>query len=76
MQNYLKQTLFYISNPFISTTMLRLAKIKQMLSNTLRLSLCYLKTIHIFHPRYHPKIIGHTLKNKQKNKCVCIHEIY
>ena len=55
--------------------MLRLAKIKQMLSNTLRLSLCYLKTIHIFHPRYHPEIIGHTLKNKQKNKCVCIHEI-
>ena len=26
------------------------------------------------HPRYHPKIIGHTLKNTQKNKCVCIHE--
>ena len=23
----------------------------------------------------HPNIIGHTLKNKQKNKCVCIHEI-
>ena len=22
-----------------------------------------------------PKIIGHVLKNKQKNKCVCIHEI-
>ena len=27
------------------------------------------------HSRHHPKIIGHTLKNKQKNKCVCIHEI-
>ena len=31
--------------------------------------------IHILHPQCHPKIIGHTLKNKQNNKCVCIHEI-
>ena len=46
-----------------------------MLSSTLRLNFCYLKIIHILHPRYHPKIIGHILKNKQKNKCVCIHEI-
>ena len=46
-----------------------------MLSNTLRLNFYYLKIIHILHPRYHPKIIGHILKNKQKNKCVCIHEI-
>ena len=46
-----------------------------MLSNTLRLNFCYLKIIHILHPRYHPKIIGHILKNKQRNKCVCIHEI-
>ena len=30
--------------------------------------------IHIFHQRYHLKVIGH-IKNKQKNKCVCIHEI-
>ena len=27
------------------------------------------------HQRYHPKVIGHILKNKQKDKCVCIHEI-
>ena len=26
-------------------------------------------------PPYHPKIIEHILKNKQKNKCFCIHEI-
>ena len=32
---------------------------------------CYLKIIHILYPRFHPKIIGHILKNK----CVCIHEI-
>ena len=25
--------------------------------------------------RHHRKIIVHILKNKQKNKCVCIHEI-
>ena len=46
-----------------------------MLSSTLRLSFCYLKIIHIIHPRYQPKIIGYILKNKQKNKCFCIHEI-
>ena len=28
------------------------------------------------HPRYHPKIIGHFLKNKQKNKWVCTHRLY
>ena len=48
---------------------------KQMLSNTLRLNFYYLKIIHILHPRYLPKIIGHILKNKQKNKCVCFHQI-
>ena len=42
-----------------------------MLSNTLRLSFCYLKMIHILHPRYHLKII----KIKQKSKFVCIQEI-
>ena len=46
-----------------------------MQSNTLNLNLCYLKIIHNFHPRYHPKILEHILKNKQKNKCVCIDKI-
>ena len=46
-----------------------------MLSNTLRLNLCYLKVIHILNPRYHPEIMGHILKNKQKNKFVYIHDI-
>ena len=45
-----------------------------MLSNTVRPTFCNLKYIHILHPRY-PKIIGHILKNEQKNKCVCINEI-
>ena len=34
----------------------------------------FLKIIHILHPRYHPKIIGYVLKNKEKKKCVCIHK--
>ena len=34
-----------------------------------------MQIIHILHSRYHPKITGHILKNKQKNKCVDIHEI-
>ena len=63
---------FYISNNYISNAR---QKIKQMLSNTLRLKFYYLKIVPILHPRYHPKIIGHILKNKQKNKCVCIHNI-
>ena len=50
-------------------------KTKQMLSNTLRLNFLHLKIIGILHPRYHLTIIGHILKNKQKNKPVCIHEI-
>ena len=46
-----------------------------MLSNTQRLNFGYLKIIHIIHPRYHRNIIGHTQKNNQKSKCVCINEI-
>ena len=46
-----------------------------MLSNTLRLSFIYLTIIHIPHPRYDPKLIGHILKNKQKSKRVFTHEI-
>ena len=68
-------TRFSISNSFISNARLKLAKMKQMINNDLRLSFCYLKIIHILHPRYHSKIIGHILKNKQKNKSVCFHEI-
>ena len=44
-----------------------------MLSNTLWLNFCYLQIIHILQQRYHPKVIGEILKNKQKSKCV--HEI-
>ena len=46
-----------------------------MLSNTQRLNFCYLKIIHIVRQHYHPKVTEHILKNKQKGKCVYIHEI-
>ena len=46
-----------------------------MVSNGLSLNCCYLKIIHIFYRFYHTKIIGHTLKIKQKDKCVCINEL-
>ena len=45
-----------------------------MLSNTLRLNVCYL-IIYILHPQYHPKAIGLILKNNLKTKNVCIHTI-
>ena len=67
---------FFTSNTFISIARVKFAKkIKQMLSNTLRLNFRYLKIIHILHLHYHPKIIGRTLKNKQKSQSACILEI-
>ena len=51
----------------------RQVEIKQIISNIPRLN--YLKNIHILHPRYQLNIIGHILKDKLKNKCVCIHMI-
>ena len=70
---------FFISNTFISNARLKSKeikqKIKQMLRSTMRLNYCYLKIIHILHPRYHQKLIGHILKHKKENKCVCIHKI-
>ena len=51
-----------------------LQKIKQMLSNTLRLKFCYLKIIPVLLLCYHQKLIRYILKSNQKNKCGCIHE--
>ena len=60
----------FISSTFISNARLKSAE-KQMQSNTLRLNFCYLKIIHILHPRYHPKIIGHVPKiSKRTSLCV------
>ena len=46
-----------------------------MLGNTLTMNFCYSKIILILHPRYHSKIIGHTLKNKQNILYVSINEV-
>ena len=46
-----------------------------MLSSTLRLNVYYLNFIHILLPRFHPKIIGHIVNNKQKNMTIYIHKI-
>ena len=46
-----------------------------MSSITLSVNFCYLKVIQIFITRYHSKIMGDILKNKQKTKFVCIDEI-
>ena len=42
-------------------------KIKQQLSNTLRLNFTWLKIIRFLYPRPHPKMIGDIFKNKQEN---------
>ena len=68
---FIKYTLFYKQHLY-KTPGWNWQKIKQMLSNNLRLNFCYLKVIRILHQRYHSKIIGHILKNKQKNK-VCLY---
>ena len=50
-------------------------KIKQKLSNTLRLNLSYLKIIRFLYPLYHPKIIGDIQKKCTKNKCACFNDV-
>ena len=62
-------TLFYISNTFISQ------KIKQKLSNTLRLNFCFLKIIGFLNPRYDPKVIGDIQKELAKRSYVCFNEV-
>ena len=63
-----------ISKTFISKARLKLAKVKQILSNTLRLNFCYLKIFDILHLHYHLEIIGYFPNDKLKDKCICILE--
>ena len=52
LENY---TLFFNKQHFYKQCQGEIGKkIKQMLSNTLRLNFFYLKIIVILHPRYHP----------------------
>ena len=80
--NLRKAFLQYASlQAFLQATLLQAApgwkgqKIKQMVSNTLRLNFWPPQIIRILHSRYNLTITGHILKNKQKNKHVCINEI-
>ena len=76
LQQLIKNTRFFYKQHFYSNIRLKLEKsIKQKLSNTLRLSFCYLKIIHILYPRYHPKVMVDILKNKPKDMNLCIHKI-
>ena len=69
----LRVTRFLISNTFINTSKLKPAKNYANAKQhppwhwTSAISKSF-----ILHPHYHPKIIGQTLKNKQKNIYVCI----
>ena len=65
----------FLANTFISNAKMKLAKNKTNAEHTLRLNCSQLIIIQILHPRYHPEIINHILKTKQKTKRVFIHEI-
>ena len=58
---------FFISNTFISNVKLKLAKNQANFKQHPQAELLLFENyLHSLHPRYHPKIIGHILKNKQK----------
>ena len=69
---------FFINNTFINKVKLKLEKkkIRQKLSNTLRLNVHNLKTINFHHPRHHAKIIGNVLKNVQKTSVIILMTLY
>ena len=59
----INDTIFVLGTCFANYTLFLYAtlgwnwqKIKQILSNNPSLNFCYLKIIHILHPRYHPHI--------------------
>ena len=66
---------FLISNTFISNARWTLAKNQANAKQHPEAEHVLFENFHILHPHYHPNIIGHTLKNKQENKCVYIHTI-
>ena len=63
-------TLFFTSlsnNTFISNDTLKLAKIKQKLSSTLKLNCRYLKIVHFLHPRLSSRDFDAFGKRSQKS---------
>ena len=50
------------------------SEMKRMRSDTLMLNFSHLKINDILHPHYHPKIIGHILKNRKNGEHVFTHD--
>ena len=67
--------IFFIRNTIISNARLKLAKNQLNAKQRPEAELLSSKVIGILHSRYHLTITGHILKNKQKNKHVCVHGI-
>ena len=59
---------FFISSTFINNVRMKLAKNQANAKQYPEAELYYLKIIHILYPCYHPKMIVHILKVKQKKK--------
>ena len=69
-------TLFYVSNTSISNTRLKLTKYQVKAKQHPETELLTFENYsHSSTMLYKPRIVGHILKDKQKNKCVCIHDI-
>ena len=66
---------FFISNTFISKTRLKLAKNQANAKHHPDAELLTCQNYSHSLSTLSTKTIGYILKNKQKNKCVCIHEI-
>ena len=67
---------FFISNASISNTRLKLAtKNKANAKKHSETGLLLFENYSHSSSTLSSKVIGYILKNKQKNKCVCIHEI-
>ena len=67
---------FYISNTIISNARLKLAKNQANDATQYpEVELLLFENYSHSSSRHHPKIIGYILRNKQTNKCACIHEI-
>ena len=66
---------FFISNAFISNAGLKLPKNQADVKQHPEAELLLFENYSYSWSTLSSKIIGHILTNKQKNKCVCIHDI-
>lgn len=73
--SFLICSLFYISNLFTSNTRLKLAKHQAHGKQHPKAQLLLFKNFSHSSFTLPSKITRHILRNKQNNKCICIHEI-